>query len=67
MSKIVDISFTEEMVMNYHSLPEEMKGFRYYRAELWFEGMPYPIEEGHLWLPPDIDISALEDFLNEPK
>lgn len=56
------VSFTEEMVMNPAAAP--VPGFRYYREEIYGVG-DWPIEEGHLWLPPYVDISRIEDLINE--
>lgn len=57
------ISFTEEMVLNPDALDGIPKGFRYYREEIWV-GSGYPIEEGHLWLPPNVDIDEIEELIN---
>lgn len=58
------IEFTEEMVLNPDSLPQQIRGFRYYRQEIWVGGEPYPIEMGSLWLPPHVDITRIEEVIN---
>lgn len=60
------IEFTEEMVMNPNAVPEGMREFRYYRAEIWTDdGQHYPHEYGGLWLPKHVDISVVEDAVNQ--
>ena len=58
------IEFTEEMVMNPDALPEQIRGFRYYRQEIWVGGEHFPIEMGSLWLPPTVDIREVEEVIN---
>lgn len=58
------IEFTEEMVMNPDSLPEQVRDFRYYRQEIRVGGEPYPIEMGSLWLPSHVDITKVEEVVN---
>ena len=58
-----EITFTEEMVMNPDALNGIPIDFRYYREEIWV-GEGFPLEEGHLWLPPYVDICDIEDLIN---
>lgn len=63
---MTSIEFTEEIVLNPKALPEGMIGFRFYRAEIWADDCPhYPHEYGNLWLPPYVDISVIEDTINQ--
>jgi hypothetical protein len=59
------ISFTEQLVFNKEAIPKGIpKDFRYYRCEISTTDYHYPIEQGYLWLPPTVDITAVEDIIN---
>jgi len=58
MSKPVDISLTEQAVMNTDRLPEGMKDWRMYRIE-YGPGGP----EGVIWLPRSMNPEYLEGHL----
>lgn len=59
------ISFTEEMIMNPQALEDDglPRNFRYYRQEV-YNGGHWPVECGHIYLPPNVDITKLEDMIN---
>lgn len=60
------ISFTEEAVLNPDALPEGLRGYRFYRAEIWTDDcVGYPYEFGSLWLPPYVNIEDVEAVINK--
>ena len=60
--KIVDVSPTEEMVMNDKALPEDLRGWRCYRFEYGGANEDC-LYEGRMLLPPSSDPEAIADLV----
>lgn len=60
--KYLNVSLTEEMIMNYSALPPEMGGWRRYRIE--YGGIHEScVREEIIYLPPFADPSAIERLM----
>lgn len=57
------LSIVEYGVFNY---PPGFEGWRYCRIEYLQDDKPFAVKECHLWLPPNIDLCKLEEYLNDP-
>ncbi len=62
--KKLDVSLTEEMILNYAALPEELYGWRRYRIE--YGGCNEScIHEETIYLPPYADFNVIEHIMRQ--
>ena len=54
------VNFTEELAFN-----PPIEGYRFYREEVDVAGEKYPMQLGGIWLPPSVDISDVEEVIND--
>jgi len=59
---LIDVSFIEQGVFKY---PPGLDGWRFYRIEYRKIGEHYPFLEYMIWLPPDLDVTDIEDLIND--
>ena len=61
----MNATYVNIVEMGVYHAPEGLEGWRAYRIEYWKPGAPFAFREHLIWLPPDLNQTDLEDWIND--